>query len=53
MTRRLLLLSCSARKRNDPALLPAIDRYDMRLILCASVITTAFSFVGNILIILE
>jgi hypothetical protein len=28
MTRRLLLLSCSARKRNDPAPLPAIDRYD-------------------------
>jgi hypothetical protein len=36
MTRRLLLLSCSARKRSDPAPLPAIDRYDMHLILYTS-----------------
>ena len=28
MSKRLLLLSCSQRKRPDPGLLPAIERYD-------------------------
>jgi hypothetical protein len=27
-SRRLLVLACSARKRADPGLLPAVDRYD-------------------------